>query len=187
MHRTQLLKLLNAYLPFDAIETNFYQQILSFVQNNENCFKKNNEDSHVTGSAWLVNKTGDHCLLMHHAKLNLWVQPGGHCDGDSDVLAVSIKEVQEETGIMGVTPLHNAIFDIDIHQIPARGDVKTHLHYDVRFLIGVESDEEIQGNHESMDLRWFGKDAALMPTLEQSVVRMHRKWINWSNQNSKKA
>ena len=113
---------------------------------------------------------------MHHAKLNLWVQPGGHCDGESDVLAVAIKEAQEESGIQAIVPVSKDIFDVDVHFIPARKHEKEHYHYDIRFLLQVNSDEEIVQNHESHDMRWFGPDRVTLPTQEPSVVRMFDKW-----------
>jgi 8-oxo-dGTP pyrophosphatase MutT (NUDIX family) len=113
---------------------------------------------------------------MHHRKLNLWVQLGGHCDGDANVLAVAIKEAQEESGIMHIEPLSLQIFDVDIHLIPANAKEAEHYHYDIRFLLGAQSDEEFVQNSESKELRWISKDAKQMPTNERSVVRMFEKW-----------
>ena len=92
------------------------------------------------------------------------------------VLAVAVKEAQEESGIMGIEPLHMEIYDIDIHRIPARGNEPEHDHYDVRFLLHVTSDEELVQNRESKELRWIGKDPSELPTDNPSVVRMFSKW-----------
>jgi 8-oxo-dGTP pyrophosphatase MutT (NUDIX family) len=113
---------------------------------------------------------------MHHAKLDRWLQLGGHCDGDVDVLAVAIKEAQEESGIIGIKPVSPEIFDIDIHLIPANKNEQEHYHYDVRFLLQVTSDEEIVSNRESKELRWIKKDSSQLPTNELSVIRMFKKW-----------
>ncbi|MBI2774893.1 NUDIX hydrolase [Candidatus Dependentiae bacterium] len=130
---------------------------------------------HITASAWLLNNDYSQVLLMHHAKLNLWVQLGGHCDGESDVLGVAIKEAQEESGIMGIAPVSTEIFDIDIHLIPANKKEQEHYHYDVRFLLSVTSNESFVQNAESKELKWFGMNDEL-PTESRSIMRMIEKW-----------
>lgn len=87
-----------------------------------------------------------HGLFLHHTKLDTWFQLDEHCDGDSDVLAVTIKEAQEESGIMGIEPVQGKIFDINIHCIPENKRDKAHDHYDVRFLLQVTSDEQLVQN-----------------------------------------
>lgn len=176
MKRNNLLSLLTNYCP-TIQEVACKKNMINFIQEHEDCFERSLEIGHITASAWLLDKDGSKGLLMHHKKLNKWVQLGGHCDGDSDVLAVAIKEAQEESGIQDIVPVSHDIFDIDIHLIPARGAEKEHYHYDVRFLLRVTSDEKIMQNHESKELRWIGKDLSVLPTQQESVVRMFNKWI----------
>src|SRR5579863_7317385 len=49
---------------------------------------------HLTGSAWLVSKDSERVLLTHHRKLNRWLQPGGHADGDSELARVALREAE---------------------------------------------------------------------------------------------
>lgn len=177
MQRALLLSLLRDYNPICDEDAQARKRIIEFVTTNPDCFERTLAKGHITASAWLLNKTGEKALLMHHAKLNLWVQPGGHCDGDFDVLAVAIKEAQEESGINAIMPVNKAIFDLDVHLIPARKDEPEHYHYDVRFLLQVVSDEDININHESLALRWFGKNRQELPTDSPSILRMFSKWV----------
>ena len=176
MKRQDLIQLLNQYNP-DGQEIAIKTDMLHFVQENENCFERSFEVGHITGSAWLLNKKGDKALLMHHRKLDKWLQLGGHADGEGDILAVSLKEAQEESGITAIVPVMNAIFDIDIHKIPAYGTIKEHFHYDVRFLLQVTSDEIININSESNELRWIAKNRDELLSTEPSVIRMFDKWM----------
>ncbi|MES2607960.1 MAG: NUDIX hydrolase [Pseudomonadota bacterium] len=176
MKRQGLIQLLNQYNPSDA-EITMKNDMLSFIDANENCFERSLEIGHITGSAWLLNKAGDKALLMHHKKLDKWLQLGGHADGETDILAVALKEAQEESGITSIEPVMNAIFDIDVHKIPAYGIIKEHFHYDVRFLLKVTSDEDISINSESNELRWIGKNRKELLSSESSVVRMFDKWL----------
>lgn len=171
-----LQQLLEAYHPSHAYEMRCKYEMLGFLTN-PHCFERSLTYGHFTASSWLLNKAGTHALLMHHAKLDMWVQLGGHCDGDSDVLSVAIKEAQEESGIMAIEPVSREIFDIDIHYIPKNAKEEEHFHYDVRFLLRVTSDKEIQQNSESKELRWIAKDRVSLPTEQVSVVRMFDKWI----------
>jgi len=177
LKRSNLIELLNKYNPLFHEEIVAKKHMLSFIEQNVNCFERSLEIGHITASSWLLNKNGSSALLMHHAKLNMWCQLGGHCDGDWDVLAVAIKEAQEESGINNIVPVEVEIFDIDIHLIPGNNREKEHYHYDVRFLLQVASDEVVVQNRESKELRWIGRTTAALPTQERSVARMFDKWI----------
>lgn len=176
MNRNTLIEMLENYKPEALEEITFKEIMISFIEEHQNCFERSLEIGHITASAWLLNQDGSRALLMHHRKLNRWFQLGGHCDGNTDVLAVAIKEAQEESGIIKISPVSKDIFDIDIHLIPESKKEKEHYHYDVRFLLQVMSDEEIVQNRESKELRWVGKDVKELPTNIPSVLRMFNKW-----------
>lgn len=177
MHRKKALTLLESYIP-SSEEEESKERIISFMRKYPNCFERSLEIGHMTASAWLLNRAGTHALLMHHRKLNIWLQPGGHCDGETDLLAVAIKEAQEESGIMQIEPVMDGIFDIDVHAIPKHKDVPAHIHYDVRFLLQVRGDDTLHQNGESNELKWFDADPTHWPTKERSVIRMFEKWAH---------
>jgi 8-oxo-dGTP pyrophosphatase MutT (NUDIX family) len=176
MKRNHLLQLLKDYIPTEE-EINAKARIIEFIRSNQYCFERSLSIGHITASAWLLNKKGDKALLTHHRKLDAWLQLGGHCDGDPDVLAVAIKEAQEESGIQTVVPVMNSIFDVDVHSIPANSKEAAHYHYDIRFLLQARDNDEIVQNHESNELRWIDKDVRSFPTKARSVVRMFEKWV----------
>ena len=178
MHRQPLLELLTAYNPTAPEEIASKLKIINFVQQHPDCFERSLAIGHITASSWLLSKHESQALLMHHAKLDKWLQLGGHCDGNSDVLAVAIKEAQEESGIEAIQPLHEGIFDLDIHTIPANSREQAHDHYDIRFLLKVTSDEQPRISHESKALRWVNKKREELPTDEYSVMRMFDKWMS---------
>lgn len=137
------------------------------------------DHGHITGSAWVVNPARTRVLLLHHAKLGKWVQPGGHCDGDSNVLAVALRETLEETGLTAA-PVSQEIFDIDIHEIPEYWNTPAHLHFDVRYLLEADDVLEPKCNNESRAVRWVELDEVLNLTNEESVRRMVEKTRRFS-------
>lgn len=177
MHRNQLRNLLQNYHPIDLDEQLSKQQMLQFLESHPNCFERTCIPGHFTASSWLLNKDGSQALLLLHKKLEEWLQPGGHCDGDPDVLRIAIKEAQEESSIMDIQPISESIFDIDVHLIPPHSFDPKHYHYDVRFLLQVQSDEPLVCSPESHALRWFDKDKTALPSQNRSLMRMFEKWI----------
>jgi 8-oxo-dGTP pyrophosphatase MutT (NUDIX family) len=111
-------------------------------------------DGHFTGSALVVDATAERVLLLFHRKVQRWLQPGGHADGDGNLAAVAWREATEESGITGLridpTPV-----DLDIHAFPAGPDGPPHAHLDARFLVVAPPGVEPAGNHESEEVAWF--------------------------------
>ena len=178
MHREALLQKLQAYQPSDTEQHTVKQRMVDFIREHPQCFERELAIGHMTASAWLTNTTGDQVLLTHHKKLDKWLQLGGHADGDSDLLAVAIREAQEESGIQAIEPVITEIFDLDIHPIPARINEPQHDHLDVRFWLRV-TDPKAQYvvSDESHDLRWFSATMLQSMDLDASIRRMTRKWL----------
>ena len=136
-------------------------------------FHRDHLPGHITASAWIVNEDFSKILLVLHSKLGRWLQPGGHADGDENVLKVALREAEEETGLKTFTILSPFVFDIDIHPIPARNDFPRHLHYDVRFLLQASEQDVLMISDESTDLRWFPlTDLAVLTENASSIMRM---------------
>ena len=117
---------------------------------------------HFTASAFVFDASFSRILLMHHAKLNKWLQPGGHADGELNLWEAAKRELEEETGLKEVSLLtYGAPFDsplpldIDIHEIPATKKEGRHEHFDVRFAFTTKDIKAIRGNSESLGLKWF--------------------------------
>ena len=176
MHREKLLKLLQEYQPTQE-EIEHKRKIIEFIKQYPDCFERSLEIGHITASAWLLNKDCTKALLMHHNKLNMWVQLGGHCDGNPDTLEVALKEAQEESGINNIIPLSDKIFDVDIHLVPDYKNTKAHYHYDIRYLLKVNGDQDFKKNSESNELRWIGKNIKELPTSESTILRLFNKWL----------
>ncbi len=174
----QILKnLLSNYNPSYEEEKIYKSRIIHFIENYKNIFSRTQTHGHFTASSLLLNKDCTKFLLMYHKKLNKWLQLGGHCDGESDILAVAIKESSEESGIEDIVPISENIFDIDIHAIPANSKDPEHFHYDIRFLLKANNDDFVK-NEESHELKWVDLENFDNREygLEHSVTRMIEKY-----------
>lgn len=132
-------------------------RILDFIGSHPNALHRSCLDGHLTGSGIVVDPATGESLLINHAKLGRWLQPGGHADGDGNLAAVAWREASEETGLNGLRAVLPAV-DVDIHEIPARPGEPAHLHLDLRFLILVGPDREAAPNHETLGARWMRPD-----------------------------
>lgn len=177
VHRKLLLEQLYDYASRYPEEAEVTGRFIEFVETEERCFERSLASGHVTGSAWVVNGDGSEVLLTHHAKLDRWLQLGGHADGDGDVLAVAVKEAEEESGLGGFVQVGRGIFDIDIHPIPARRGEPGHLHYDVRYVLRPGGSLVFTVSDESHDLRWVRPEGVRELTGEESMMRMVGKWL----------
>jgi 8-oxo-dGTP pyrophosphatase MutT (NUDIX family) len=156
MHRQELLNLLNQHRTRFMDEAAYVRRAIDFVMQHPDCFERELLPTHVTGSAWVINPSRSHVLMLHHRKLDQWFQPGGHADGDADILRVALRETSEESGVdlSQVRLISDAIFDVDIHWTPALPDVPEHEHIDIRFLVEIDDRLDIPGNDESHDIGW---------------------------------
>lgn len=172
--REQLVSALNQYSSSYDDEMIFRDQFLELLVS-PRCFERNHLPGHITGSAFIIDGAGKFALLTHHAKLNKWLQPGGHADGDENIFRVALREAEEETGLTNFSLAHEGLFDIDIHTIPARQDFPEHLHYDIRFLFRASRDEKFTITEESNDLAWIPLNDIALMTGNDSLMRMVEK------------
>ena len=180
MNTDNFLATLAIHAPIDQEEADHRSKIARFVASHRHSWwRRTNTEGHVTGSAWILNLARTHALLMHHVKLNLWVQPGGHLDDtDGSPAAGAMREALEETGIAGLTFASDALFDIDIHVIPARasnsGFETAHLHYDARYRI-IATDTRVTISEESLGAKWIALENLAQPSQQRSIARMAEK------------
>lgn len=177
LNRASLIALLSKHRSDSEEELSFVQKFVELLDHPD-AFLRTHLPGHITGSAWIVDPKKEFVLLTHHAKLNKWLQPGGHADGDENVLNVALREANEETGLKDLRLIKEAIFDIDIHTIPLRKDFPEHLHFDVRFVFEARQDEPLILTDESHALQWVHlNDLGKLTNHNTSMLRMAEKAI----------
>ena len=160
MNRQELLNQIEYYTPFNEQEETDKQLILNWIRNNTNAFSRENTVAHMTASAWVVNQDKSKILMVYHNIYNSWSWLGGHADGETDLLAVALREVKEEAGISHVCPVSEEIFSLE--SLTVDGHVKkgkyvsSHLHLNVTYLLEANSDEAVSIKaDENSGVAWF--------------------------------
>lgn len=137
------------------------------------------DPGHATGSCMVLASDGRAALIFHR-NLKLWVQPGGHAEpGESDPLAVAVREAEEELGItLSGAQIGPELFDLDAHRIAARGKAPAHTHFDFRSLVVVDP-VELAPATDAAEARWMtrsqiaaiGVDAGVRRMADKALVR----------------
>lgn len=110
MNRQKLVSQIRRYVPYNEQEEADKALILNWIEKNDDAFLRDNVVAHMTASAWVVDKDRSKVLMVYHNIYHSWSWLGGHADGETDLLAVAIREVKEEAGISDVRPVSEEIF-----------------------------------------------------------------------------
>jgi 8-oxo-dGTP pyrophosphatase MutT (NUDIX family) len=170
--------LIRAYRPIDVDDEKTRVRFIEFVTRHPDCLERSLEIGHITASAWVVDPTGRQVVLVHHKKLDRWLQPGGHADGCSAVETVARREVEEETGLTQLASVGPIPFDLDIHPIPEHRGVRAHEHFDMRIAFRAEGDLSLRLSEESHNVAWIPISELDACNPDPSILRMRLKWLN---------
>lgn len=174
--RASLRRLLTHLSPADAREAEHRDALLALCDAPGDPFARDHwQPGHFTASAFVLSPDGTELLLIFHEKLRRWLQPGGHVEpGDADVVAAAIREVAEETGIVGATAVGEGLFDVDVHVIPARKGDPEHRHFDARILLRAPT-RTFAAASDAEAGRWVRLEDVATVETDESVMRAVRK------------
>jgi len=130
MEKSNIIKYLNESITPNA-------DILKiFLDETSDYYSRDNDVGHITASAFILSDDLKNVLLIHHAKYDMWLSPGGHGEQSESSLQAAIREAEEETGLKNLILLSSKILDIDIHRIPysAKKEEAEHWHFDIRYV-----------------------------------------------------
>lgn len=177
------IKQIEKYNPVNEQEKKDKEIMLDFINKNDNVLLRENEIAHITSSGFIVNKSRDKILMIHHNIYNSWGWTGGHADGDRNLIGVSIKEAKEETGIKEARAITNDICSIDI--LPVKSHIKkgkyvaSHLHLSVAYILEADENEELFiKEDENSGVKWVDIDKVLDLTNEEHMKDVYKKLID---------
>ncbi len=176
----QLLTLLDTYVCGDAAECDSVTLARQMITQHGDIWLQSCKEGHVTGSGLILDPEGKRVLLLHHRKLQRWLQTGGHGEDEFDPSRTALREAFEESGLPDLAffpnPAQPTLIDVDAHIIPARNEQPEHYHLDFRYLLSTALPERIQlAQAEAKELQWFAfSEIAALP-LNSSTLRLLRK------------
>ena len=175
-----LTSVLKTYHPWNRQEERDIAEILRRLEQGEKLHTRDNAAAHLTVSVWVVSPDRAQVLMAYHNLYDSWAWLGGHADGEQDLLAVALREAQEESGIFA-TPVSEDIFSVEI--LPVSGHEKkgeylpSHLHLNVTFLLEANPSASIRPKEdENSRVGWFCVEDALAASSEPWMRdRIYRK------------
>lgn len=158
------------FLPWNEQEEMDRTELLRLLRNHENILTRENCNAHLTASAWVTDPTRSKVLMVYHNLYNSWSWPGGHADGQSDMAAVALREVNEECGVRARLALPD-IFSLEILTVDGHEKkgkyVSSHLHLNVTYLLEADPAEPLHGKaDENSGVAWFALDDAIAASTE---------------------
>lgn len=176
-----LLKQLAAFVPFNEQEARDRELLLGCLRREPEVLTRKNPLAHFTASAWVVNPAHTRVLMAYHNIYRSWSWLGGHADGESDLLAVALREVREESGIRSARPVSRDIFSVEALTVDGhekRGAyVSSHLHLNVTYLLEADEEEALSIKpDENSGVRWFTlEESETVPSEPWFCARVYRK------------
>lgn len=187
-----LRRQIEAYMPWNEQEAADQKELLRQLLQKD-IFLRENRAAHMTASAWVVNRTRDKVLMVYHNIYHSWSWLGGHADGEQDLLAVAIREVQEESGIRNVKALSENIFSLEILTVDGHEKkgayVPSHLHLNVTYLLEADAQETLSMKpDENSGVAWFALEEAIEASTEpwfqeRIYTKLNRKLAEWVMKN----
>ena len=169
------LDAIRAYTPKNEQEARDQKFFLRFAEQNPDCLLRDNDIAHFTASAWVVNPDRSKVLMVWHNIYKSWSWTGGHADGETDLAAVALREVREETGVESaalVSPLLLSLESLTVDGHVKRGEyLHSHLHLNLTYLIEADDSEPLRVKpDENSGVRWFTPEAALAACTEPWMI-----------------
>lgn len=175
-----LRQIIENYIPCCEQEREEKRMLLKYIDENPDILLRSNETAHFSASAWVVNPERTKVLMLYHNIYNSWSWPGGHADGEEDLLGVALREVQEETGIADIHPVSEEVYSLEILTVNAhfkRGKyVVPHLHLNLTYLLEADDSQPLHSKpDENSAVRWFPLEEAVAASTEPDMQVVYAK------------
>lgn len=134
---------------------------------------------HITCTAVVLHPAEDAVLVVHHARLQRWLLPGGHVEPeDGAPWQAAAREAQEETGVL-LDGHAGHLVGMDVHGIPPKKGEPYHLHHDLKFRLQA-THHHVVVSEETRAVEWCAIDEQafdrydLPPSIRRAIRRSLR-------------
>lgn len=186
-HNMEFLEQIEMFVPNGIQEETDKRLILEYIRMfPDTILARENTLVHMTSSGFVLTPGLEKALFVHHNIYQTWAWTGGHADGETDLLAVAAREVQEETGVRKIEPLGEGIAALDLLTVQGHfkkgAYVAPHLHISVAYVfLAAEREEKHfrKKEDENSGVQWipveeiaaFAKEPHMIPIYEKLLRR----------------
>lgn len=177
------LQSLHACIPACEQEQTDKRLMLQYCTLFDNVLTRENELVHFTASSWIVTPARDRVLMAYHNLYDSWAWLGGHADGEADLLAVALREAQEESGLSDVRPVSAQPLSLEILPVTQhfkRGKfVSAHLHLNLTYLLEADPGAALHCKpDENSGVRWFRPEDVCAAVSEPPMRIIYQKLMD---------
>jgi 8-oxo-dGTP pyrophosphatase MutT (NUDIX family) len=166
-----LAALLDRYLPHGDAEKADLKRVRALADTTGDPWRRD-LPLHVTGSALIVHPPTGRVLLRWHQRQQAWLQVGGHGDpGETDPLAIALREAVEETGLADLAPWPDAqLRHLVIVDVAAGQGEPAHEHADLRYFLATQTPDAARPEGEDAPVRWLSLEQARKATSQDNLA-----------------
>ena len=174
---------IEAFAPYNEQEEADRRQMLADMTVFPDLLTRENATAHFTASCWITTPDQSRVLMAYHNVFGTWAWLGGHADGESDLLAVALREAREESGLREVSAVTDSPVSLELLAVQPhekRGKfVPAHLHLNLTYLLEADPAQALRCKpDENSGVRWFSPWEALSATNEACMRPIYRKLID---------
>lgn len=169
------------FVPTTEQEARDKAYFLKWIDTFDDVLTRNNDFAHFSSSGFVVNPDHTKMLVVYHNIYDAWIYPGGHADGEEDLLSVAIREVAEETGL-DVNVIQDEIFSLN--SLPVMAHIKrglfipAHTHLDTVYLLEADDSKDLSYREdESKGVKWVSLNEADSKEMCDFIRPVHKKLV----------
>lgn len=174
---------IKAFIPSTREEERAKAEILQKIREQGDALLYRSAPAHFTSSALILNPGRTKTLLIFHRQFQSWTYPGGHADGDGDLLEAAVREAKEETGLSDAVPLSGEILSLDLLPVSENRKggrlVPAHTHLSASFVLLAGEEQPLHANPaETGGLCWTPVEKLDERCREAHMRAIFRKLLN---------
>ena len=161
------------YHPLFSQDKPFIKEFRRLLEGGKDPFLRDNP-IHFCANALVLNRDKTHVLMIYHRIFDSWSLPGGHADGQQDLMEVGKIETREETGL-AVEPFTPFAIGWDLLKVKShwKGNTKVEAHQHLvgtYLYLGDDNKKLVENEEEAKGVQWISISECKKYTTEEHMI-----------------